>query len=226
MNEYILILKDIFGGMLKPKKHFLFIKERDLSFKPLLVVIVVMILLTLVSMIRIQQAAISLNNGELPLFVLANKEKFDLIVGSTIFQMTIQTIYSLLVALLTSSIFLMLVVWIAKVDIDFKKCLALVCYSWGPNILAAALLTLFVLCLPIERTMFAQGLFEVILGSSFKYLGFINVLDPFYIWSVFVLGHYLANFPNIKNKTGWHYWVYAIYLIPVIMNALYVIQNK
>jgi len=226
MNEYQAIIKDLFGGMIKPKKHFISIKDRELSFKPLLIVLVILVGLTLISMMRIKQAAISLGNGELPLFVLENKEKFDIIISSTLLQMVVQTVYSLLVALLTSSIFLMIIVWLAKVDIDFKKCLTLICYSWGPNILAAAILSLLVLTLPIERTMFSQGLFEVVLGSSLKQLDFVSILDPFYIWSVIVLGRYLSNIPNNKNKTSWHYWAYAIYLGPIIMNVLYLIQLK
>ena len=224
MNEYLMIIKDIFEGMFRPKKCFQSIYERELSMKPLFVVVSIMGGLSLISMVRIQNSAISINSGELPLYILNNYENFELILSSDLSNMIMQVIYSLLITQLISTCLLKLLVWVMKAEIEFKKCLILVCYSWGPNILASFLLTVLVLFMPVEKTMFAQGLFEIILGSSSLVYKCFRIVDPFYVWSIIVLVCYLGLFPSKSKNKKWHYWAFAVYLIPFLVNLMYLVS--
>ena len=224
MQEYLMILRDIFGGMFKPKKYFQSIYDRDLDMKPLLLIVLLMGILSLISMFKIQNAAFAMANSELPQYVVDNYKNFELILSSTSSSMVIQIIYSLLMTILLSAGLLKLLVWVTKAGIDFKKCLILICYSWGPNILASLLLTISVLVFPIERTMFAQGLFEVIFGSTSQVYKIFTIVDPFYVWSIVILVCYLSYLPSTTKNKKWYFWAYVVYLIPIVMNLMFLIQ--
>ena len=225
IKEYLMILKDIGRGMIKPKQAIESIKNRGLDLRSMFLVVVILMVLTLISMLHIRSTAIAFSQGVLPDFITNDQEKFELILASDTMQMIVQIIYSLVVGLMASSIYVKCIVWLSKVKLSLRECFSLVCYAWGPNLLSTALLMILILIFPAERTMFAQGLFEVTLGKSSVLLAYLSIVDPFYVWTVIILGRYAATFESSKGSTKWHIWIYIIFLFPVLMNLIMLVQQ-
>lgn len=216
VNDYKEILQDIFVGMIWPKKTIKRILNRPANLRPMFIMILILLILSILSMWFIKYKVKTMNPTMLSQIFTNNQKEVDTIVGSNIIQLGLQVFYTLVIALILSSAYLKVVVFFAKVNLTFKDCIRLVSYSYGPNIISALIMTILVFTFPVEKTMFAQSIAEIIFGSESVLTEFFNLIDIFYIWTAVNLFRYCKYFPNKKKKTTWRYFVLAIFLLPII----------
>lgn len=214
INDYIQIIKDIFIGMFKQKEVYKRIEKRPVNERPLIANMIILMIFSAISILYIRSKALSYQ-GNLPDFILDRIDNYNTIVTMHPVQLLLQVFYTLVISFLASSVYIKIAAWIGKAKVTFRECCVLASYSWGPNVIASAIMTLLVLIMPIEKTMFAQSIFDIIITNPTA-KEFFTILDPFYIYSIFIIFKYTGYIPAKNGRRYWHIWILIIFLFPIL----------
>lgn len=213
-------INHIFSNLLivlrKPFIFFDYLRKEEVSLKPLLVVVFGLAVISLLSTLVLRVKVMNIVVSDL------NKDAIAHVLSIDYTQYFIQILLLSLYSILMVSIITFIMSTLSKSNLSFKQNIILVSYSWAPMILASILTLLFLIIVNSEKALMATGLFSLIIPKNLigtKIINLLNIFDPFYFWTLFLLATGMKTYFH-KGKKIWYIITFLIFGLPLLFSFL------
>ena len=218
MKKFLETLKDMFFLLVHPYKKYKEIIQKPISLRPLVTTVLLLFLSSTASTgyMRIRGRAVIANQD--PLILNAEMmNKLQQLLEINFAQLCVSYIIMSLMSILVVAIILNIVTALMKCQISFKQNLVLVSYSWFPMVIANILTTVIMFVSPIEKTLFTNSIYELILQKFIQNATIMNLvknIDVFYLWTLFLIAAGLQLLCKAKG-IKWYIVVFLMFGLPL-----------